>query len=325
MDARTNFAFGTLTAGIASGATSLSVGAGEGARFPAVPFNAVIWNKTDYASPAHAYHAGAAEIVRVTAIATDTLTITRAQESTAAVNLNTGGKTYEIWAGPTVRYWDDSLFGAMRESMKRKQLSWIRWGATVINSMGEQVSAVGTTTAASATASAPALVQYASAASLGSEFGISSNSVPMHYGRDLKMLALVALPTLTDLRVFVGTGSNSAGSQLASDSGATHFAAFRFSTSAGDTNWMCCTRDGTTTQVVDSGVPVTTGIFILAVHWDAATRTAKFRINDVLVATMSTNTPATTEGVRFYARGITLSAAARSIQLGFVYNENDYA
>lgn len=106
MDARKNFAFGTLASGITSGATSLDVGSGEGARFPAVPFNAVIWNRTDYISPGHAYHAGAGEIVRVTAIATDTLTITRAQESTAAVNHNTGGKTYEIWAGPTDGYWD---------------------------------------------------------------------------------------------------------------------------------------------------------------------------------------------------------------------------
>lgn len=108
MDARKNFAFGTLASGIASGATSLSVGSGEGARFPAVPFNAVIWQATDYSNPAAAYHAGHAEIVRVTNISSDTLTITRAQESTSAVNLNTGGKSYIISAGPTSLYWDQA-------------------------------------------------------------------------------------------------------------------------------------------------------------------------------------------------------------------------
>lgn len=106
MDARKNFAFGTLASGINSAATSLDVGSGEGARFPAVSFNAVIWQSTDYSHPAAAYHAGDAEIVRVTGISTDTLTITRAQEGTSAVNLNTGGKTYQIWAGPTDGYWD---------------------------------------------------------------------------------------------------------------------------------------------------------------------------------------------------------------------------
>lgn len=112
MDARKNFAFGTLAAGITSAATSLSVGAGEGARFPAVPFNAVIWQTTDYGSPADAYHAGHAEIVRVTAVATDTLTIVRAQESTAAVALNTASKVYRIEAGPTSR-----LYGLLGSSV----------------------------------------------------------------------------------------------------------------------------------------------------------------------------------------------------------------
>jgi hypothetical protein len=110
MDARKNFAFGTLAAGINNAATTLSVGAGEGARFPVAPFNAVIWNRTDYISPAHAYQAGAAEIVRVTGIAVDTLTITRAQEGTAAKNLNSAGKVYEIWAGPTVKLFDRLQF-----------------------------------------------------------------------------------------------------------------------------------------------------------------------------------------------------------------------
>lgn len=98
IDATKNFGIGTLTAGIASGATSLVVGSGEGARFPAVSFNAVVWNSTDYTNAADAFHASQAEIVRVTAIATDTFTITRAQESTTARNLNTGGKTYRIMA-----------------------------------------------------------------------------------------------------------------------------------------------------------------------------------------------------------------------------------
>jgi hypothetical protein len=83
------------------------VASGQGARFPAVPFNATIYNATDYADAADAYHAGHAEVVRVTAISTDTLTITRAQESTTAVNLNTGGKTYRIVAGLTAKILTD--------------------------------------------------------------------------------------------------------------------------------------------------------------------------------------------------------------------------
>jgi hypothetical protein len=61
--------------------TSLVVTGGEGARFPTPPFNATIWPTGTQPS----YGAGTAvggnfEIVRVTAISTDTLTIVRVQE-----------------------------------------------------------------------------------------------------------------------------------------------------------------------------------------------------------------------------------------------------
>lgn len=75
-----NFAYSTVATAPspATTGTSLVVAAGDGAKFPAVPFNLTIW-------PAGALPTAAnAEIVRVTAIATDTLTISRAQESTTA-------------------------------------------------------------------------------------------------------------------------------------------------------------------------------------------------------------------------------------------------
>jgi len=100
MDGVKNFAKSTLASGIAAGATSLSVASGGGAKFPAVPFNAVIWNSTDNADPADD---STKEIVRVTAISTDTFTIARGQEGTSDVNHNTGGKTYSIIAGPTAK------------------------------------------------------------------------------------------------------------------------------------------------------------------------------------------------------------------------------
>lgn len=79
-DAHKNFAYSnvaTAPAPAASG-TSLTVAAGEGADFPAAPFNAVVWvagaipRKTN------------GEVVRVTAIAGDVFTITRAQEGSSA-------------------------------------------------------------------------------------------------------------------------------------------------------------------------------------------------------------------------------------------------
>ena len=96
MDPVTNFAATTLTAGITNVATTFTVGTGTGALFPqpstAGAFNVVLWNSTDYSDPVQD---PSVEIVRVTARSTDTFTITRAQEGTAASAHNLAGKAYK--------------------------------------------------------------------------------------------------------------------------------------------------------------------------------------------------------------------------------------
>lgn len=79
-DSHKNFAVSAVATAPspATSGTSLVVTAGHGTRFPTVPFNATIWPTGTVPDPTNA------EIVRVTAISTDTLTITRAQESTSA-------------------------------------------------------------------------------------------------------------------------------------------------------------------------------------------------------------------------------------------------
>jgi hypothetical protein len=80
VDLHKNFAYSTvLTApSPATSGTTLTVQSGDGTKFPTPPFNAVIW--PSQAAPTTTN----AEIVRVTGIAGDVLTFTRAQESTSA-------------------------------------------------------------------------------------------------------------------------------------------------------------------------------------------------------------------------------------------------
>jgi hypothetical protein len=98
MDALKNFAIGTVSTGYDASATSIVMTTGDSAKFPTVPFNVVWWNWTDYANPADDPNK---EIVRCTNIATETWTVTRAQESTSATTKNTGGKTYSIMQAVT--------------------------------------------------------------------------------------------------------------------------------------------------------------------------------------------------------------------------------
>lgn len=85
-DAHKNFAVSTVATAPspATSGLSLIVAAGTGTLFPAVPFNATVWPATENPTTTNA------EIVRVTAISTDTFTITRAQESSAARTIVAG-------------------------------------------------------------------------------------------------------------------------------------------------------------------------------------------------------------------------------------------
>lgn len=79
-DAHKNLAYSTIATAPspASSDTSLVVQTGDGALFPAVPFNVTIWPIGINPKSTNA------EIARVTAISTDTFTITRTQEGTSA-------------------------------------------------------------------------------------------------------------------------------------------------------------------------------------------------------------------------------------------------
>jgi hypothetical protein len=85
-DAHKNFAYSTVATAPspATTGTSLVVPSGDGSKFPTPPFNATVWPVA--ANPLTTN----AEIIRCTAIVTDTLTIARAQEGSTARSIVTG-------------------------------------------------------------------------------------------------------------------------------------------------------------------------------------------------------------------------------------------
>lgn len=83
----TNNAYSTLSGSITNVATSLSVAAGTGSRFPTLTANDYF-----YASIVSATDPNTFEIVKVTARAGDTFTIVRAQDGTAAAAWDAGAK-----------------------------------------------------------------------------------------------------------------------------------------------------------------------------------------------------------------------------------------
>ena len=108
-----NFANPEVSIGYDASATSIVLSSGEGALLPDPStdgeFDLVWFNETDYPNPADDPNV---EIVRATALATDTLTVTRAQQNTSASTKNDAG-TYRMILAFTQRNYD-TFGGVMR-------------------------------------------------------------------------------------------------------------------------------------------------------------------------------------------------------------------
>lgn len=115
-DGKKNFVIVDVSTGYDNSATSIVLSTGHGARLPnpaTANFNLVWWNSTDYANPAND---PAVEIVRVTGLSTDTLTVVRPAvgnsyngetSANTAQNHNTGGKSYRMILAPTYKTFQD--------------------------------------------------------------------------------------------------------------------------------------------------------------------------------------------------------------------------
>lgn len=114
-DAHANFAYSTVATAPspATSGTSLVVAAGDGAKFPAVPFNATICPASTQPTTTNA------EIVRVTARSTDTLTITRAQESTSARTVVVGDQIFASITAQTLVDAEVAAASSLRDAYLR--------------------------------------------------------------------------------------------------------------------------------------------------------------------------------------------------------------
>jgi hypothetical protein len=97
-----------------------------------------------------------------------------------------------------------------------------------------------------------------------------------------------------------------------------HSAAFRFDTSASDTNWQFCTGDGTTQACTDTSVAVTASTaYSLWVICSASD--CKGYINGVLKATRNTNLPGSTTTVGYAVAVSSLAnGSGKSLSFGRV-------
>jgi hypothetical protein len=177
-------------------------------------------------------------------------------------------------------------------------------------------------TVIAATTSAPTMLDYATAT--------STNNYDNLYGQpnynssaNPDFQAYLKLTATTNIRIWSGLTSDGGGTMEGSANPAGNYAAFRYDTSASDTDYECITKDGTTQTITSSGIaPGTTG-HKLEVILTLGSTNAQFLIDGAIVCNNTTHLPAASTMMRYDNEVTTLTAAAAHMQLGWVYVESN--
>lgn len=144
-------------------------------------------------------------------------------------------------------------------------------------------------------------------------------------GNNILYQARVAIGSLVTQRVRIGiTDSTTAQAFVNGDTLASHYAAFRFSTAASDANWQCQTANGSSNTTVDSGVPVVANtLYYFQIQFNDSVPNIIFSINKVVVATISTNIPTGSVGLRMSTAVDPLASVSTSVYIAWIYTEAD--
>lgn len=181
-------------------------------------------------------------------------------------------------------------------------------------SLGYGASDNGTASNVAGTATEMLGRNWVSAASIGSTFGWSSGAIFISDHEVRHYINAKISTDTTSMRFWVGLASTTLGN-LSSDTPNQHLAIFRYSSEAPDTNWkaVTCAGTGSSSTVTDTGVAVGTSAKTFGIVYTPSE--VKFYINATLVATHTTNIPATGQTLRVHAGGVNVAAAARNCRV----------
>jgi hypothetical protein len=163
---------------------------------------------------------------------------------------------------------------------------------------------------------------FVSAASVGGTFGWSSGAVFISDHNARHFISTKIVTDLTSMRYWVGLASTTLGN-LSSDTPSQHLAMFRYS-SASDTKWtaVTCAGTGAATTTTESQVLVEAKTYLFGIEYTASS--VKFYINGSLVATHTTNIPASNQQLRLMAGGVNTAASARNARVYYANSIHQY-
>ena len=202
----------------------------------------------------------------------------------------TDSSTGNLW-NCTNLMWVPLTAGAYNVNLGRQTIITASGTSATFQIIGDVATVTGSTTFGTPTATfGPAVGLFS--AGTGTVSGVIGN-VNYRVGRNIRA-TIFAGPAgkITDERWWWGFTNQSLATQGGSDNPAGNYAAFRFSTNAGDTAWQAITKDGTTQNVLPTGiVPVINQTQIFTIVFNDSVPNVQFFINGVLVATSSAHLP----------------------------------
>jgi hypothetical protein len=144
----------------------------------------------------------------------------------------------------------------------------------------------------------------------------SAGTKDTFFGWRHKMYFAGRLDQTADTRCWIGLTTATSAAWMASDNPASAHIGFRCSSSAGDAGvWQAVISNGATQTVVSTGIAVSTTVTQnFRIEWGIAATSIKFYINNVLVATISTNLPAAATDLQWTA-GVTQLLTAITCKL----------
>lgn len=133
----------------------------------------------------------------------------------------------------------------------------------------------------------------------------------------------------TGARMWTGMTSTTSTVMVGADNPAGSYAGFMYSTNRGDTNWQFITKDGTTQNVINTGLPFTpVKVYDFYVYVQPLGGTIYWRVDNLNDGTSqegntATNLPPTTTNLRDAIGIATLTTTARNIRINKAYVESD--
>ena len=217
-------------------------------------------------------------------------------------NLVTGGKVYAVDI--------DALESARRHSLHQTTV-----GTTTITSFGH-AAPTATATVTNADDADASWLNHSTSTTSGNASGLLSSAytyVRRDWEAEYVALVKTDATLITSIRYWVGMFS---GSVDASSMPAVHLAAFRYDTGTdGTAYWRACASNASTNTVVTTSVAVVANtVYLMRIVCSNVTNDIRYYINGVLVATISTNLPTSSQLMGYGMRVTTLSAAARNLK-----------